>query len=145
MKFLVDMPVSPRVAAWLTEQGHDAVHAAAKGLAQAPDSELLDRAVQEERIVITADTDFPQLLALSRAATPGVILFRGGGYTAAEMIDLLRKMLTTASSDDLSTSVCVVDRRQIRLRRLHLDSVAPDAATADPAAAADLVPLSRLV
>ena len=121
MKFLVDMPVSPRVAAWLTEQGHDAVHAADQGLAQATDRELLDRAVQEKRIVITADTDFPQLLALSRSTTPGIILFRGGEYSAAEMTDLLRKVLDTASADDLAASICVVDRRRVRFRRLPVD------------------------
>ena len=118
MKFLVDMPVSPRVAAWLTEQGHDAVHAVDLGLAEAADREILDRAVQEKRIVLTADTDFPQLLALSRARTPGVILLRGGDYSAAEMVDLLRQVLDTASADDLSVCICVVDRHRIRYRRL---------------------------
>jgi len=119
MRFLVDMPVSPRVAAWLTEEGHDAVHAVDLGLGGAADREILDRAVQEERIVVTADTDFPQLL-LSRASTPGVILFRGGEYSAAEMVDLLRKVLDTASADDLSACICVVDRHRIRYRRLPL-------------------------
>jgi predicted nuclease of predicted toxin-antitoxin system len=118
MRFLVDMPVSPRVAAWLTEQGHDAVHAADRGLGQAADRELLDRAAQEERIVITADTDFPQLLALSRATIPGVILLRGGHYSASETIELLRKALDASAPGDLATSICVVDRQRIRYRRL---------------------------
>ena len=33
MRFLVDMPLSPALAVWLVERGHDAVHAAAIGLA----------------------------------------------------------------------------------------------------------------
>jgi predicted nuclease of predicted toxin-antitoxin system len=118
MRFLVDMPVSPRVAAWLAEQGHDAVHAMDAGLGRASDREVLDRAVQDKRIVVTADTDFPQLLALSRASTPGVILFRGGNYSAADMIDLLGKVLDVASAEDLAVSICVVDRQRIRYRRL---------------------------
>ncbi len=32
MKFLVDMPVSPEIVRWLTENGHDAVHASEIGL-----------------------------------------------------------------------------------------------------------------
>ena len=76
MRFLIDMPVSPRVAAWLVEQGHDAVHAMAVGLGRASDREVLDRALQDNRLVVTADTDFPQLLTLAQAKAPGVILFR---------------------------------------------------------------------
>ena len=81
MKFLVDMPVSPRAAEWLTGRGHDAVHAFSIGLDRAQDRALLARAASEDRVVITADTDFPHLLALSGETTPGVIVFRGGDYS----------------------------------------------------------------
>ena len=121
MRFLVDMAVSPRVAAWLIGAGHDAVHAADVGLGTASDRDLLDRAKGEARIVITADTDFPQLLALSRASTPGVVLFRGGNYSAAQMVDLLRRVLETAPAGSLERSICVVDRQHIRFRRLPID------------------------
>jgi len=78
MRFLVVMPIAPRTADWLAERGHDAVHVFSVGLGRAQDRELLTRAASEERIVITADTDFPHLLALSGEAMPGVILLRGG-------------------------------------------------------------------
>lgn len=59
MKFLVDMPLSPKLASWLRRQGHDAVHAAEIGLHRAPDSEILSRAEHEARTVATADLDYP--------------------------------------------------------------------------------------
>lgn len=37
MKFLLDMPVSPAICAWLVERGHDVVHAAESGLTTASD------------------------------------------------------------------------------------------------------------
>jgi predicted nuclease of predicted toxin-antitoxin system len=120
MRFLVDMPVSPGVVTWLVGEGHDAVHAADVGLGTASDREVLDRAAAERRIVVTADTDFPQLLALSRARTPGVILLRGGGYSANEMSELLQRVLDASSEDALAASICVVDRRQVRYRRLPI-------------------------
>lgn len=120
MRFLVDMPISPRTAHRLTERGHDAVHAFHLGLASAPDSVLLDRAVSEERIVITADTDFPQLLALSGSGSPGVILFRGGDYTEQEIEELLARVFDAVPEATLAHSICVVDRRRIRLRPLPL-------------------------
>ena len=56
MKFLVDMPVTPQAVAHLGAKGHDAVHASAIGLRAKPDSEVLERARTEERIIVTADT-----------------------------------------------------------------------------------------
>jgi len=44
VKFLVDMPLSPELAAWLVRQGHDAVHALNLGLARVPDEAILDHA-----------------------------------------------------------------------------------------------------
>jgi hypothetical protein len=38
------MPLSPALAAWLVERGHDAVHAAAIGLASESDVAIMARA-----------------------------------------------------------------------------------------------------
>lgn len=44
MRFLIDMPLSPELAIWLVQQGHDAVHALELELARASDAEILKRA-----------------------------------------------------------------------------------------------------
>jgi predicted nuclease of predicted toxin-antitoxin system len=38
------------------------------------------RAVQEDRVIVTADLDYPRLLAVADAARPSVVLFRGGNW-----------------------------------------------------------------
>jgi predicted nuclease of predicted toxin-antitoxin system len=48
------------------------VHAHEIGLARATDTELLDVARREERVLITADLDYPRLLALHQASRPGI-------------------------------------------------------------------------
>jgi predicted nuclease of predicted toxin-antitoxin system len=120
VRLLLDMPVSPRLETWLATLGHDAVHALSLGLDRASDEELLALARAEGRTVVTADTDFPQLLALSGQSSPGVILFRGGSYSRAEMQGLLSRVLTAFPEATLAASVCVVDRRSIRCRALPL-------------------------
>lgn len=112
------MPVSPRAVAHLTAAGHDAIHAHSIGLAKAADSAILDAARAEGRIVVTADLDYPRLLALQRADSPGVILFRGGSYSDQEMLRLLDRVLARAAELQLERSITVVDRSRIRWRRL---------------------------
>ena len=62
MKFLVDNALSRRVAEQLSGAGHDAVHVGDYGLQAAADETIFDRAADEERIVVSADTDFGTLL-----------------------------------------------------------------------------------
>ncbi|CAB1075575.1 hypothetical protein D1AOALGA4SA_3394 [Olavius algarvensis Delta 1 endosymbiont] len=120
MKFLLDMPVSPTLLNVLEANGHEGVHAHQIGKDQAPDTELLIIARREDQVVITADLDFPRLLALSLAEGPGVILFRGGNYSDIEMCELLERVLSKISSEILENSICVVDRNRIRFTRLPI-------------------------
>jgi predicted nuclease of predicted toxin-antitoxin system len=120
LKFLVDMPVTPRAVAHLEAKGHDAVHASAAGLSTRPDSEILERARAEARIVVTADLDYPRLLALLKADGPGLILFRGGSYSDAEMLALLDRVLAQSTTLDLERSISVVDQHRVRRRSLPL-------------------------
>lgn len=120
MKFLIDMPLSPKLAVWLMQQGHDAVHALKLGLARASDTEILERARREQRMVVTADLDYPRLLALAQAEGPSLILFRGGNYSEQEAVDRLRRTLETIPNEELPNSIVVIEKERIRRRRLPL-------------------------
>lgn len=118
MKFFIDMPLSPEVAQWLRAEGHDAVHANDLSMHQSPDSEILRFAADTERVIITADLDFPRLLAALGSAGPGLILLRGGNYSEAESLDCVRRVLMSITLDDLPRSIVVVDRERVRRRWL---------------------------
>jgi predicted nuclease of predicted toxin-antitoxin system len=120
MKFLVDMPLSPALADWLAGQGYDAVHALNAGLARAADSAIIERARSEQRVVITADLDYPRLLALTQAERPGVILFRGGEYSEQDAVERLTRVLELIPGEELTDSMVVVEKARIRRRRLPL-------------------------
>lgn len=126
MRFLIDMTLSPQLALRLREQGHDAIHASEAGLHRASDIQITAQARQESRIIVTADLDFPRILALTYAEGPALILFRGGNYSEFETQQLLDRVLSSVDEDQLATSVTVIDRTRIRRTRLPLRLHPPD-------------------
>jgi predicted nuclease of predicted toxin-antitoxin system len=121
MRFLVDMPLSPELAAWLVRSGHDAVHAGELGLHRAPDTTIIERARTEHRVVVTADLDFPRILAQIRGAEPGLMLFRGGNYSEKESVERLQRALETVAHEDLLHSIIVIEKHRIRRRSLPIE------------------------
>ena len=120
MRFLIDMPLSPQLATWLNRNGHDAAHAQGLGLYRAPDDQILETARLQNRVIVTADLDYPRLLALAGSDRPGLILFRGGDYSEAESVDHLQRVLKVVPDEDLPHCIVVVERGRIRRRWLPL-------------------------
>ena len=110
-----------KLAKWLVRQGHDAVHALEVELDRALDEVIFGKALYEQRVIITADLDYPRLLALAQTEGPGVILFRGGNYSEQEALDRLRIALETIPNEELPSSIIVIEKRRIRRRRLPLE------------------------
>jgi len=121
VRFLVDMPLSPALAAWLVDHGHDAVHAGAVGLASQPDAAVMARARQERRTIITVDLDYPRLLTLAQASEPSLILFREGDWSDAAVVVRMSEILATLTEADVIRSILVVDHFRVRRRRLPID------------------------
>jgi predicted nuclease of predicted toxin-antitoxin system len=76
MRFLVDQNLSPLLAAELRNAGHDVTHTRDLGLSKATDDVSLKHALDEGRVLISADTDFGLLLAESGADRPSFVLLR---------------------------------------------------------------------
>lgn len=93
MKFLADMGISPRTVNYLKIKGYDAIHLIDQGLEKLEDSVILEKARQENRIVLTVDLDFGYLLAVSGALLPSVILFRLGNESYEIINDRLDEVL----------------------------------------------------
>ena len=121
MKFLVDMPLSPALAHWLGREGQDAVHAYDIGLGRASDETVLNKARETERVLVTADLDYPRLLALAGAKGPGLILFRHGNYSEKQVVQLMARVMASIPGHELQKSIVVVDEKSIRKRRLPIE------------------------
>lgn len=121
MRLLIDENLSPRLSVILAEGGHDAEHVSKLGLTSASDSEVFKAARQQDRILLSADTDFGTLLAASRATGPSLILIRRtANRRALELAALIEANLSELASDLRQGCVVVFDAGRIRIRRLPL-------------------------
>ncbi len=121
MRFLIDQCLSAELVEGLAASGHDAVHVAAYGLARSSDDEILARAVHEDRVLLSADTDFGGLLAARDATLPSVVLYRRRTRRRPhEQVMVLLANLAALEGDLNAGAIAVIDDRGIRIRRLPI-------------------------
>ena len=119
MKFLIDNALPPRLAELLVAVGHDAVHVRAYGMHAAADEVILARALEEDRIVVSADSDFSAILAAQEANRPSFILFREPNLLVArDYMNMLLPVLAMLEPELLGGCVAVFRKNRLRVRKL---------------------------
>jgi predicted nuclease of predicted toxin-antitoxin system len=116
VRFLLDQSADARLIPHLTACGHDAVRIGREYPHGLPDARVLTVAHAEQRILITADLDFGELVARMRLPHAGVILFRLGDYAELALkVERLDHILTHYG--DQLGQFLVVTRTTVRVRR----------------------------
>lgn len=118
MRLLLDQGTPRSTAKLLTDAGFDAVHTADLGLAEADDTEIIEAARDDDRVVITLDSDFHTILAITRATKPSVIRLRIQGLNADDLSLLVQYVLSRCADDLINGAMISVTEIQVRIRRL---------------------------
>jgi len=120
MKFLLDVCASSRaLRALLTDLGHD-VLSAFEVDPRASDDTLLALAIQEERVLVTEDKDFGELVFVHRLPHPCIIRFVD--MRVAEKVVAMRELLERHADALRAGAIIVVTRGRVRIRLAALDN-----------------------
>ena len=118
MKFLLDQDVYALTAKFLVDAGYDIVTAREIGMSRAKDEEILKVAQEQERILITRDRDYGNLVFV-RSAGSGVIYLRILPTNINTAHQELNRVIETYSEQELSKSFVVVEKSGHRIRKIY--------------------------
>ncbi len=116
MKFLVDECVGHGVAAWLKDQGYD-VTSILEFSPGVPDVIVLQKALLENRVLITMDKDFGDIVFRNNSNHCGIILLRLFNWQPKHKINILEKILTHYA-DQIQNNFIVVTEQSVRIVRM---------------------------
>jgi predicted nuclease of predicted toxin-antitoxin system len=119
VRFLIDDALPPRLAELLVAAGYDATHVRSYGMHASLDIDILERAREERRVIISADSDFGVILASQAASHPSFILFRQPNLLRTQdYMDLLVAVLPTLESELASGCIATFRNKRLRVRKL---------------------------
>lgn len=116
MKLLLDENLSPAHAHRLRQTGHDAVAVLDVGLGGADDAAVRQFALEQERTLVTIDSDFSHIVRFPPENTPGVIWLRPWPPTETMIERLLDGALRQLAGIAVAGKLVVVEPGRIRIR-----------------------------
>jgi predicted nuclease of predicted toxin-antitoxin system len=120
VKLLADMGISMATVHALREAGEEVVHLREKNLHTMPDDQILAKAIREQRVILTCDLDFGEILAAGGGSVPSVILFRTRNQTPKAVTPRLFQVLRTYRTALEAGAIVIVEDGGFRLRRLPI-------------------------
>ena len=120
MRFLVDENVGPSVALWLAAMGHNvvSVYLEARGLS---DDQIIQESYEGQRVLITCDKDFGDLVFRERRSHGGVVLLRLEDERPSAIVPVLGRLLDRYA-DRLGGRFVVVTEGHVRFAGLSSDA-----------------------
>lgn len=117
MKFIVDECIGPSVARWLKQNNYDAV-SVYDSLQSSSDTTVLEFAAKDQRILITCDKDFGDMIFRNKMKHAGIILVRLMNDQPANIILFIQDVLNNYTQQDLAHNFTVVTETSIRIIKL---------------------------
>lgn len=115
LKFIADESLEYSIVLWLRELDYDVI-SIAEDFPSVEDEKVLGKATREDRIIITNDKDFGDLIFLNKLSHKGIILLRFRTEEVETKINFLKSLLKNYSGK-ITNKFTVIDESKIRIRR----------------------------
>jgi len=115
---LLDQGLPRSAGAELRHEGWDVVHTGDIGLSRSTDAQILEYARREGRVIITLDSDFHTILALTNATGPSVIRIRLEGLKGPDLAFLLKRIWPKVEPQIKKGAMVSVTDVGIRIRNI---------------------------
>lgn len=112
LRIYLDQMFQLDVAETLRGEGYDVMRASEFGQARADDQEILQKAIEENRILITLDEHFGDWVILPLKQHPGVIRLKVNPTTSKNVIEILLPFLKLYSSDQLKNHLVILSPKR---------------------------------
>ena len=122
ISILLDQGLPRSTASLLRDEGWDVLHTGDIGLSRSTDGQILEYARREERVIITLDSDFHAILAVSNASTPSVIRIRLEGLRGPNLALLIKRIWPKIEPQVKKGAMVTVTESGIRIRNIPLFS-----------------------
>lgn len=120
MKFLVDMPLSPKTVNFLKNMGYEAIRVSELGMAKSKDRDIFDYAEKHDMILLSAYLDFGTILAFTHSIKPSVIIFRLNDPSPEHVNSLLSSNLSNIEEELMKGVIVIIEDAEIRIRELPI-------------------------
>lgn len=124
MKILADENLARDFVAWLRNSGHDVLYAA-EAVPGAPDTTWTTRAENEQRILITSDKDFGELVFRDGLSSHGILLLRFDDMTVGAALARLQSVWSVVEANPTGHFI-VITEKKVRVRPLTIADPGPD-------------------
>ena len=117
MKLFADACVYRVTEEAVCQWGHDVELAREVGLAAAGNGDILAYALQTDRVLLTRDLDFSNILTYPLSSHEGVIVLKIEPVHIPQVHAVLRDLLSAVTQDEMRHALAIIDRNKWRLRR----------------------------
>ena len=114
LKLYLDQMIPSEVARALREQGHDVLRASEIGQNRADDLQILEKAISENRILITVDERFGDWVVLPLSRHPGVIRLKVTPTTTDKISNLLLPFLSLHTPEQFKDHMVILSEKRAK-------------------------------
>ena len=113
-RLYLDQMLRHEVAQALRDEGHDVLRATEVGQARADDNQILQKAISENRVLITLDEHFGDWVILPLSEHSGVIRLKIDPTTSSNALKLLLPFLRLHSSDQFKNFLVILSPKRAK-------------------------------